>query len=352
MIRALVLVLVLSTVGFVVYFGQGMVLPACSKGDAILFEVPEGDSLNQASVRLKKQSLIKDILSFKILARLTGTAEIRLGEYELSCQNSPYDILKILNKGVSVVRTITFPEGTNVYEMAVQLEDSGLGNKDKFLELIFNKKLVQQLLGEPHETLEGYLFPETYGMTKFDGEEKLIRLMVQKFFSAYEEVKTKHGLSLMPYKLNRHEQVILASIVEKETGEPSERPIIASVFYNRLNKKMRLQTDPTILYGILDQTKVLKKNITKKDIQTKTRYNTYRISGLPPGPIANPGHKALEAVLNPEKTGYYYFVSRNDGTHVFSENYKKHQQAVQKFQLDRRMRKNRSWRDRYQKNNN
>ena len=156
----------------------------------------------------------------------------------------------------------------------------------------------------------------------------------------------------MPVKLDRHEQVILASIVEKETGEPSERPIIASVFYNRMKKNMRLQTDPTILYGILDRTKVLKNNITKKDIQTKTRYNTYRISGLPYGPIASPGAKALEAVLNPASTEYYYFVSRNDGTHVFSQTYKQHQNAVRKFQLDRSMREGKSWRDRYQKNSN
>lgn len=352
MIRALVLVFSVSIIGAAIYFGQGMVLPACSNGEKILFEVPEGDNLSQASQRLKKQGIIKDILGFKILAKITGNTEIRLGEYELSCAQTPLAILQVLNKGVSVVRTITFPEGINVYEMAEQLEASGLGKKKKFLDLAFDKSLIKKLLGEEKYSLEGYLFPETYGMTKYDGEKKLINLMVQKFFSAYEELMEKYGTSSMPVKLNRHEQVILASIVEKETGEPSERPIIASVFYNRMKKNMRLQTDPTILYGILDKTKVLKNNITKKDIQTKTRYNTYRISGLPYGPIANPGAKALEAVLNPASTNYLYFVSRNDGTHVFSQTYKQHQEAVRKFQLDRSMREGKSWRDRYQKNSN
>lgn len=351
MMKTLVLVFAASVIGLSLYLGQGMVLPACSEGESVLFEVPEGDNLSQASQRLKKQGLIKDIFGFKVLAKLTGKSEIRLGEYELSCSQTPLVILSVLNKGVSVVRTITFPEGTNVYEMAEQLEASGLGSKKKFLDLAFDKQFIVNVLGEEQYSLEGYLFPETYGMTKFDGEEKLIKLMVQKFMSAYSELKQKFGTQSMPVKLNRHQQVILASIVEKETGEPSERPIIASVFYNRLQKNMRLQTDPTILYGILDQTKVLKNNITKKDIRTKTRYNTYRISGLPYGPIANPGTKALEAVFNPASTDYLYFVSRNNGTHVFSQNYKQHQQAVRKFQLDRKMREGRSWRDRYQKNN-
>ena len=184
MIRALVLVFSVSIIGAAIYFGQGMVLPACSNGEKVLFEVPEGDNFSQASHRLKKQGIIKDILGFKILAKITGNSVIRLGEYELSCAQTPLAILQILNKGVSVVRTITFPEGINVYEMAEQLEASGLGKKKKFLDLAFDKSFIKKLLGEEKYSLEGYLFPETYGMTKYDGEEKLINLMVQKFFSA------------------------------------------------------------------------------------------------------------------------------------------------------------------------
>jgi UPF0755 protein len=142
-----------------------------------------------------------------------------------------------------------------------------------------------------------------------------------------------------------HDQVTLASVIEKETGAQGERQVISSVFHNRLNKKMKLQSDPTILYGILVETGVLKKNITKSDIHRPTPYNTYTVKALPMGPIANPGREALRAAVNPVESNYLYFVSRNDGTHVFSETYGNHNNAVKKFQLERKNRVGKSWRD-------
>jgi UPF0755 protein len=144
----------------------------------------------------------------------------------------------------------------------------------------------------------------------------------------------------------RHEHVTLASIVEKETGAPGERPMIASVFHNRLKKSMRLQSDPTIIYGILDQNGGEPvKNITKQDIITTTPYNTYKIEALPVGPIANPGKESLLATLNPAESDNFYFVSRNDGTHIFTKTYEEHSQAVRTYQLDPKMREGKSWRD-------
>jgi UPF0755 protein len=134
-------------------------------------------------------------------------------------------------------------------------------------------------------------------------------------------------------------------MIEKETGATFERPVISSVFQNRLRKRMRLQSDPTILYGIMEEDGVWKKNIRKKDIQRKTAYNTYRVNGLPKGPIANPGRGSLLAVLEPESTDFLYFVSRNDGTHYFSKTYKEHQKAVRDYQLNRKARQGKSWRD-------
>lgn len=167
--------------------------------------------------------------------------------------------------------------------------------------------------------------------------------MVKRFKTVYEIVN-KSARIRMPI----HKHVTLASLIEKETGTPEERSTISSVFHNRLRKKMRLQSDPTILYGILDQTGVMPKNIRKKDIRTHTKYNTYTVQELPHGPIANPGQKALEAAVNPESTDYLYFVSRNNGTHVFSKTLREHNKSVKKWQLNIKNRQGRSWRDRSQ----
>jgi len=170
--------------------------------------------------------------------------------------------------------------------------------------------------------------------------------MVQRFLKTYKKIRNENrfqvDLAILP---NRHSIVTLASIIEKETGAAEERPIISSVFHNRLNKKMRLQTDPTVIYGILDKTGVMTKNIRKKDLREPNKYNTYTFRGLPVGPIANPGKEALLAALQPEPTDFLYFVSRNQGTHVFSKNYRDHTNAVRRFQLNRAARKGKSWRD-------
>ena len=199
-----------------------------------------------------------------------------------------------------------------------------------------NRKFIFSLLKEDLPSLEGYLFPETYHITKYTDERTLIQQMVKRFLQVYSEVIKKGKTSNPIIPLKRHQIVTLASIIEKETGASQERPLISSVFYNRLEKKMLLQTDPTVLYGILDETKEMKKNITRKDLETPTRYNTYTNKGLPYGPIANPGRESLLAALQPAQSHYLFFVSRNDGTHYFSEKYQDHQQKVQQYQVHSR----------------
>ena len=165
--------------------------------------------------------------------------------------------------------------------------------------------------------------------------------MVNKFKEVYEQVGVKSSLQ----GWSRHQIVTLASIVEKETGAPQERPLIAAVFHNRLRIGMMLQTDPTIIYGKAMETGSIEINITRADLTRQTEYNTYTFKGLPPGPIANPGREALLAAVRPATTKYLFFVSHNDGTHEFSEDYKAHQKAVQKYQLDPKAREGKSWRD-------
>jgi UPF0755 protein len=192
-------------------------------------------------------------------------------------------------------------------------------------------------------SLEGYLYPETYSFSKFTGATAIVTTMVEKFLNEFQQVI---GPIPLPFRgLARHQLVILASMIEKETGAPQERPLIASVFYNRLAKNMKLQSDPTTMYGYLVETGKPLKNITRNDLLRATPYNTYTVPSLPLGPIGNPGRDAIAAAVKPAESGYFFFVSHNDGTHQFSGTLADHNNAVKKFQLDPKARDGKSWRD-------
>ena len=288
------------------------------------FEIERGDSTKKIIQNLKKENLVYSYFPYVLFLRWT---HFQAGEYSLSSSNNPYQIFQILSSGKVINYDITFQEGLNMFEMADLLEKNHLISKDEFLKWSQNSDFIFSLLKENLENLEGYLYPNTYKMTKGMPAQKLISLMVGEFLKNYESITPS-----VDSGLTRHQLVILASLVEKETGASWERPRIASVFYNRLKKGMKLQSDPTILYGMMKELGFMPKNIRKKDIRKKTDYNTYTLKGFPKGPIANPGRKALEAVLNPENTSFYYFVSKNDGTHVFSEDLKSHEKAVDLYQ--------------------
>ncbi len=176
------------------------------------------------------------------------------------------------------------------------------------------------------DTFEGYLFPDTYHFPGDVQAEKIIQAMVKRFHAVFTPEWRTRAETL---GFTVHQAVILASIVEKETGDPSERPVISSVFHNRLKRNMRLESDPTVIYGI----KNFNGNITRKDLKRKTPYNTYRIKGLPAGPISNPGKESIRAVLYPANTRFLYFVSKKNGTHAFSTNLADHNRAVRQYQL-------------------
>jgi UPF0755 protein len=219
------------------------------------------------------------------------------------------------------------PEGTNVAQVGEIVERAGLSSKEAFIEAACDPHLAEAL-GIEGRSLEGYLFPETYHFHKGVTPEQMIRKMVSQFHVVFNSrwiARAKEqGFSV-------HEVVTLASIVEKETAKSDERPLIASVFLNRLKKRMRLESDPTVIYGIEN----FDGNITRKDLQSNTPYNTYRIKGLPPGPISNPGKASMEAVLYPTNEPYLYFVSKNDGSHHFSSTFSEHRRMVRKYQLRR-----------------
>ena len=315
-----------------------------SASEQFVFEVPNGKSFGQVARELQAKGLVSDSFRMRILGRLTGqAARVKRGEYALNRGMTPQEILSILVSGKSIQYPVTFPEGANMFEIATLLEAKGMFKAQDFLRACRDKAIIQDLLGIDVSSLEGYLFPETYNLTKFTPLRDLLAQMVQNFKNVYTTLEGQGSES--PIKLSRHEMVTLASVVEKETGAEEERPMIASVFYNRLTKNMRLQSDPTIIYGLWLESGLYKKNITREDILKPTRYNTYTIPRLPFGPIANPGREALAAVLKPSKSEYFYFVSRNDGTHIFTRTYEDHLKAVKSFQLDPSARAGKSWRD-------
>jgi UPF0755 protein len=240
---------------------------------------------------------------------------------------------------------ITIREGENLYEVAKELESKKLASAARIVELCKSPDFIKTLgwspewIAETPKTLEGYLFPETYGFNRTTTPEEMLRQMVRLFRAHWEPRFNARALEL---GLTPSQIVILASMVEKETGAPEERPLIASVFFNRLKKKMRLQSDPTTIYGMWDR---YEGKIHKSDLTVTNPYNTYMIPALPIGPISNPGQKAIEAALYPADSPYFFFVSHNDGTHQFSKTFGEHENAVRKFQLDPKAREGKSWRD-------
>lgn len=317
------------------------------ESEKVVVEVRPGANLVHISKALKAQGLIEDARKFRLLGRFTGLgSKLRVGEYELHKAMAPMTLLKVLTTGKSIERPFTVREGLNMYEVAAEFEAQGFGKAKDFLYWATHQELIQTHLQQALPSLEGYLYPETYLLTRFTTAKKLVELMLANFKRVYREVEALPWSESVARRLSRHEMVILASIIEKETGAPEERPLISSVFHNRLKKGMRLQSDPTILYGILDETKVMPKNIRRRDILAPTKYNTYTVKALPIGPIASPGAEALKATRQPDRSKFLYFVSKNDGTHVFSTNLKDHNKAVTFWQKTRKNRKGRSWRDR------
>ncbi len=305
-----------------------------------VFEIVPGQTLPQITSRLREQRMIQNEKFFLLYLKLTQQdKKIKRGEYEIKSALNMVELISLLSSGKSREHLITIPEGYNIFEIAKIFEEKKIASQVEFLKMVRDPMLVQNLLSEKQLSLEGYLFPETYAYTKYTDLKTILAQMVAKFKDEFKVV----GFPSQ-FALSRHQIVTLASIIEKETGAAEERPLIASVFLNRLKKGMRLQTDPTVIYGIAYQTGDIPKNISRSDLQTPTTFNTYIINGLPPGPISNPGRLALKAVLNPAPSEYLFFVSKNEGRHFFSESLEKHNQAVREFQMNPKAREGKSWR--------
>jgi UPF0755 protein len=296
--------------------------------------VPPGSSTQTVAERLAAAGVIPQPSSFAYLVRWRGDgSKLKAGRYKFEGPYSLSDVeIKIANGDVER-REVTFPEGRSIFDMAEIVKKVDL-DEEKFLAAARDASPISDL--DPQaKNLEGYLFPETYDVPDGIDESKLVGEMVKNTRRVLDELRLgPEGREIRGTKLDLRQIVTLASIVELETAAPSERPRIAGVFLNRLKTGMILQTDPTVIYAMKLEGRYAG-NIRKSDLASDSPYNTYRFAGLPPGPIASPGRSALLAVLDPEETDAIYFVSRNDGTHVFSKSLRDHERAVDEFQRRR-----------------
>ena len=294
-----------------------------------VFVVERGAPLTSIAQALEAAELIRNARAFGWLARWRGQAEgLRAGEYRLSAALPASEILDRLVAGRVVTYEVVVPEGFTMAQIGARLAALDLVEEEEFAAAVRDPELIGSL-GFGSESLEGYLYPETYRLPRGLTAAAIARVLVTHFERAWNALEP----AAIVRELDQHSAVILASIVEKETGIPEERPLIASVFANRLARGMRLESDPTVIYGIQD----FDGNLRRNDLdEPGNPYNTYRHRGLPPGPISNPGRASLRAALAPAQSDYLYFVSKNDGSHAFSRTYREHVNAVNRYQRARR----------------
>jgi UPF0755 protein len=299
-------------------------------GDEIFVEVPQGSGVNAIARRLAQAGVVRDEYVFRLAVWKAGAGRtLKAGEYRFADPATPGQVVDRLVRGDVALRTITFPEGLTIREMAAVFEQRGLGAASAFLAAARRPDLVAQL-DPAAKDLEGYLFPDTYAVPRGATAADLVGLMVERFEAVFRPAWQARGPAMAR---SVRETVTLASLVEKETAVAGERPVVAAVYANRLRIGMPMQCDPTVIYALMLAGRWTG-NITRNDLQVDSRYNTYRYPGLPPGPIASPGKGAIEAALAPAEVGYLYFVSRNDGSHEFAATLTEHNRNVQRFQVE------------------
>ena len=319
-----ILLLLCAGMIFAYHVQQYLYSPVSSNEAELYFEVKKGSGFSQVARALQREGLILHPFYWQLLARAKDQAhQIKSGEYRLSFRSSPAEILQKLVNGQVVLHQLTVVEGVTFAEFWRRVHEHPAIDH-----LLQDPHELQLQLNLPSENPEGWFMPDTYTFSRGTSDVEIFRqsyqLMQDYLAAAWSE--RSQGL---PYE-TPYEALIMASIIEKETGAESERALIAGVFTGRLRKGMKLQTDPTVIYGI---GKEFDGNIRKQDLSTNTPYNTYVHAGLPPTPICLVSRASIQAALHPVDTDYLYFVSRGDGTHFFSENYDDHLAAVREFQL-------------------
>lgn len=292
-------------------------------------DVAQGSSVKEIGRRLVDGGVVRDLLVFRAALYWTGSSRsLKAGEYRFTDAMSAAQVVQKLARGDVYARRITFPEGLSIVDMAKIYESRGLGKASDFVAAATNPTAVADLDPEASD-LEGYLYPETYAIPRGTPASKLTSMMIERFRAAYTEELQAQARA---QGLTTRQVITLASLVEKETAQDSERPLVAAVYRNRMDIGMGMQADPTVIYA-LQKAGRYTGNIRREDLAIDSPYNTYKHAGLPPGPIASPRKESLEAVLAPADVPYIYFVSRNDGSHVFATTLAEHNRNVREFQV-------------------
>ena len=309
----------------VLRWAQSPVASGQPKPPSHIVLIPDGSTFQQVATILKREQLIRSSFAFLLLGKTRDIdRKIQPGEYELDGGMSSREILAKLLGGRVVLHSVTIPEGYTLAQIADALTAQNVTDPKEFSKLVRDRTFIGTLAIEA-DSLEGYLFPETYSFARGTKAKDVIKTMVDGLYRVWGTDLQEQAARM---KLTLHQVLTLASVIEKETGVKDERELIAAVFHNRLRKNIPLQSDPTVIYGLT----AYDGNIHKRDLFSVSPYNTYRVRGLPPGPIASPGVHSLRAALFPAKASYLYFVSRNDGTHYFSTTLAEHNEAVEKYQ--------------------
>lgn len=324
--QILAFVCVLVLIGAVAAYGhRALDLPVQQIEIHHVVEVPEGASFKEVANLLAQKGLIMSPFWFRLLGKFQDAErKIKPGEYDLHTAMRPAEILSTLVAGRVVQYSVMVPEGITVRQIAKLLADTGIAKEADVSRLVADSAFITAL-GIDAPTLEGYLFPDTYYFPRRAKAEDVVKAMVSRLRQVFTPEMHAQSAGL---RMTEIQVLTLASIIEKETGQDAERPLISAVFHNRLRKGLPLQSDPTVIYGIPN----FNGNLTRTDLARPTPFNTYINPNLPPGPIANPGVKSIQAALNPAPVNYLYFVSKNDGTHQFSATIQEHNRAVEKYQ--------------------
>jgi len=307
--------LVLLTAG--AWLSWALLSPIAPAGQKFVLVQP-GYSTRHIATGLKSAGVIRSEDAFLLWHYLHRGRSLKAGEYVFDKDASTIEVHKRLVRGDIYVHTLVIPEGYNIFDIAAAIQQAGLGSSEDFLKVATTDTALIEDLAPGAKTLEGYLFPNTYEFTRTQSMEEIAATMVKQFRQVAHEI----GLNADVEKI-----VTLASIIEKETAVPEERPLVASVYYNRMEKKIPLQADPSVIYAELLQGNY-SGALHHADMQLNSAYNTYRHPGLPPGPIANPGRTSLEAAMHPAVTDYFYFVSNGNGQHRFAQSLEEHNRNV------------------------
>lgn len=297
-------------------------LPYTPRSGEVFIDIPRGAGTRQIALMLQDAGVIRANWQFLLMRALRPHTALQAGEYRFAEPASLWKVYERLARGDIFYYEVTIPEGSNLFDIGGILEAEGLLTAAEFREAALKPDLVRDLAPDA-PSLEGYLFPATYRMTRHTTAAELCKEMTDRFRRAWKELKGTAPV---------HETVTLASLVEKETAVPDERPVVASVFRNRLEGHMRLDCDPTTIYAALLDGRY-RGTIYRSDLENRHPYNTYQHTGLPPGPIANPGMQSLQAALHPAGTDYLYFVAKSDGSggHVFTTSVEAHNRAVSEY---------------------